>query len=485
MSPSSEKPKVIGREAEKRTLSDALTSADAELVAVYGRRRVGKTFLVREFLRDKIVFELSGLHGEPMHRQLENCANSLRQSLRLGLVSTPSSWLEAFEQIKALIPSTTGPLSRKQVLFFDEFPWLATRRSGFLAAFEAFWNNFASRRNDLVVIICGSAASWMIDKVIGSRGGLHNRTTARIRLEPFSLREMREYLEHRGVKLDDYQIALLYMAVGGIPQYLNQIKPGQSAAQNLDRLCFAKDGLLADEFQHLYAALFENHANHLAIVGALARAGKGLTRNELLEAASLKSGGAATSALQELVQSGFVHECHPRDNKIKDAIFRLADEYSLFYLNWIQSNRTSGKDIWLRKATSRGYATWCGYAFETLCLKHVAQLKAALGIANVETTESSWLYRPKSKDEEGAQIDLVIDRRDHCTNICEMKFSQHPLVISKAYAVELQRKLRVFRERTQTRNTLFLTMVTTHGVKQNDHVTALVSSEVQLMQLFQ
>ena len=485
MSANSENPTVVGREAEKRTLSGALESPDAELVAVYGRRRVGKTFLVREFLRDQIVFELSGLHGESMNRQLENCANALRQHFPVGLVSTPSSWLEAFEQIKALVQSTKGQRNAKRVLFFDEFPWLATRRSGFLAAFEAFWNTFASRRNDLIVIICGSAASWMIDKVVGSKGGLHNRTTSRIRLEPFSLRETREYLEHRRVKLDDYQISQLYMTVGGIPHYLNHIKPGQSAAQNLDRLCFAKDGLLADEFQHLYAALFENHANHEAIVGALGRAGKGLTRNEVLQAASLKSGGAATSALQELVQSGFVHECHPRDNRIKDTIYRLTDEYSLFYLNWIQSNRTSGKHVWLRKAAGRRYATWCGYAFETLCSKHVAQLKAALGIANVETTESSWLYRPKSKDEEGAQIDLVIDRRDHCTNICEMKFSQHPLVISKAYAAELQRKLHVFRERTQTRNTLFLTMVTTHGVKQNDHATALVSSEVELKQLFQ
>jgi hypothetical protein len=215
----------------------------------------------------------------------------------------------------------------------------------------------------------------------------------------------------------------------------------------------------------------------------LAKARSGLTRNELLKAASMKSGGGATSALRELVQSGFVHESSPRDNKVKDAVFRLADEYSLFYLNWIEPSRSSGTDIWLRKASGRKYAAWCGYAFETLCLRHVPQIKHALGIANVDTTESSYIHRPKSKDQDGAQIDLVIDRRDHCTNLCEMKFSQVPFVITKAYAHELQRKLRVFREQTQTRNTVFLTMVTTQGVKPNERAAALVSSEVQLKDL--
>jgi hypothetical protein len=475
---------IVGRAKEKERLAAALDSPDPELIAIYGRRRVGKTFLIREFLREEIVFELTGLHNEPMRRQLENCAHSLRQHFSGKFVSTPASWLEAFEQIKALIQTSTESPTRKKVLFFDEFPWLATRRSGFLAAFEGFWNTFASRRPDLMVIICGSAASWMIRKVIGSKGGLHNRTTARIRLKSFTLRETREYLEHRRVRLDDFQMAQLYMAMGGVPHYLNHIQPGQSAAQNIDRLCFAKDGMLCDEYQHLYAALFEDSANHEAIVRALASTGRGLTRNELLAAGSLKSGGAATSALRELIQSGFVHACPPRDNKTKDSIFRLADQYSLFYLNWIKSNRTSGSDIWLRKAASRKYATWCGYAFETLCLQHVAQMKAALGIASVETTESSWLYRPKSRDDEGAQIDLVIDRRDHCTNICEMKFSESPFVIHKRYATELARKLRVFRERTGTRNTLFLTMITSFGVKRNDYARDLVASEVLLGELF-
>lgn len=475
--------KIIGRETEQRRLLEAYRSKEPELVALYGRRRVGKTFLVRELFRDSIAFELTGLHQESMKRQLENFANALRSHFPKARFSIPSSWLDAFETLRIMISEEPPKRKRKRVLFFDEFPWLETRRSGFLAAFEHFWNTVASQQNDLLVVICGSAASWMIRKVIGSKGGLHNRTTVRIRLEPFSLGDTRKYLERRNVRLEDFQFAQLYMAIGGVPHYLNQIQPGHSAAQNIDRLCFAKDGLLVNEFQQLYAALFENAIHHEAMVRTLAKSGKGLTRSELLEATSLKSGGASTFVLQELIQSGFVIESPPRDNKVKEALYRLVDEYSLFYLNWIETNRTSGTDIWLRKSSGRNYATWCGYAFETLCMKHVPQIKAALGIANVQTQESSWIYRAKTPDDEGAQIDMLIDRADHCTNICEMKFSMYRFKIDKQYASDLERKIRVFRRRTKPSKTVFLTLITAHGLEPNDYAQRLVSSQIQLSQL--
>ena len=475
--------KIIGRETEQRRLLEASRSKEPELVALYGRRRVGKTFLVRELFRDSIAFELTGLHQQSMKRQLESFANALRSRFPKARFSIPSSWLDAFESLRIMISDEPPKRKRKRVLFFDEFPWLETRRSGFLAAFEHFWNTFAGQRNDLLVVICGSAASWMIRKVIGSKGGLHNRTTVRIRLEPFSLGDTRKYLERRNVRLDDFQFAQLYMAIGGVPHYLNQIQPGHSAAQNIDRLCFAKDGLLVNEFQQLYAALFENAIHHEAIVRTLAKSGQGLTRSELLEATSLKSGGASTFVLQELIQSGFVIELPPRDNKVKEALYRLVDEYSLFYLNWIETNRTSGTDVWLRKSSGRNYATWCGYAFETLCMKHVPQIKAALGIANVQTQESSWIYRAKTPDDEGAQIDMLIDRADHCTNICEMKFSMHRFKIDKQCASDLERKIRVFRRQTKPSNTVFLTLITSHGLEPNDYAQRLVSSQIQLSQL--
>lgn len=476
---------IIGRASEKQKLQSALDSNSTELIAIYGRRRVGKTFLIRQFLRPNITFELTGLHHEPKNRQLENFTNALKEFSDRPIAFRPTSWLEAFESLKDHVQAQAQRRHSKQVLFFDELPWLATPRSGFLAAFEAFWNTFISRRNDVVLVICGSAASWMIRKVIGSKGGLHNRITGRIRLDPFTLHETKQYLQHNKIGLDDFQIAQLYMAIGGIPHYLSLAKRGQSTAQIIDQLCFQKDGLLTDEFQHLYAALFDNHEMHEAIVRALGKAGKSLTRNELLKQAELPSGGSVTRTLDELIQSGFVHENPPRDHQVKQTVYRLADEYSLFYLNWIESNRTSGNDVWLRKAASRRYAVWSGYAFESLCLKHLPQIKQALGISAVATTESSWRFQSRSPSEAGAQIDLVIDRDDHCTNLCEMKFSQHPFVIDKRYASELARKEQVFREQTQTRNVIFLTMVTSFGVKSNDYAQQYVAAQVTLKDLFQ
>jgi len=478
-----QKEKVIGRENEKGQLDRCLNSTDPELVAIYGRLRVGKTFLVREHLAKQLVFELTGLQSKSMSQQLENCWLELQRCFPGHYIAQPESWINAFEQLRSLLETSKTKPGNKRVLFFDEFPWLATRRSNFLNAFGKFWNDYASRESNLVVIICGSAASWMIRKVIKDKGGLHNRVTTRICLQPFSLKETRQYLKHRRVQLDDYQICQLYMAIGGVPLYLSWIKPGESTHQSIDRLCFDEGGMLKDEFQHLYAALFENHIQHVAIIRALAKKSSGLVRNELLAAMKLTSGGGVTTTIEELIQSGFIHESPPLNNKKKGTVYRLKDEYSLFYLKWIENNRSSGNNIWMRKSSSPAYRTWCGYAFETLCLKHVAEIKNALSIGGVETEESSWFHRPVSEQDEGAQVDLVIDRRDRCINLCEMKFSEDTFTISKSYARNLERKVRVFKRVTKTRNTVFLTMVTSFGVKKNEYCNRLVNTEVTLSDL--
>ncbi|HQZ67794.1 MAG TPA: hypothetical protein PLY87_22040 [Planctomycetaceae bacterium] len=391
-------------------------------------------------------------------------------------------WLQAFEQLKAWLSKTKA--KGKRVLFFDEFPWLASRRSGFLSAFEAFWNTFASRDPSLVCVICGSAASWMIQKVINSKGGLHNRATSQIRLKPFTLAETRRYLLSRKIGLPDFQIAQLYMAIGGVPHYLQRLEPGQSAAQQIDRLCFQKDGLLAGEFSNLYRALFENSDQHEAIVRALAKKRVGIKRTELAEAASLPSGGTLTKVLSELAESGFIREMPSHNATRKNSIWRLTDEYSLFYLTWIEPNRMTGKNVWLTKSSGQKWKIWCGYAFENLCLFHVLQIKQALGISGVLSEEAAWQFTSDSSGDKGAQIDLLIDRNDQSINICEMKFTESEFVIDKRYASELQNKLAVFRQRTHTGKALFLMMVTAQGVKSNSYSQALVTNEVKLAQLF-
>ena len=472
---------IIGRTDEKKLLDKILNSDEAELVAVYGRRRVGKTYLIRNGFEKQLVFEFSGIHHATLNQQLESFGTALTRAARALPVATPLNWVRAFQVLADFL----SPLLKRQrkVIFFDELPWINTPKSGFLPAFENFWNTWASLQRNLIVVVCGSAAAWMIQKVIKNKGGLHNRVSRKIRLLPFTLAETEAFLKARKVNLDQYQILQLYMAMGGIPQYLKQVEPGESAAQAIDRTCFTKDGLLHDEFKNLYDSLFDHAGNHIDVIRALAQKGAGLSRGEIIEACNLTSGGRTTQILEELTESGFINSYVPFNRKAKDSIYKLIDEYSLFYIKFIENSRSIGAGSWIKFSTSSSWKSWSGYAFESICMKHILQMKKALGVENVYTEVSVWRYKPR-KNEQGAQIDLLIDRQDLCINVCEMKFSTSAFEITKAYAQELQMKQQVFQGRSQTRKTLFLTMVSTYGVKNRNSYPGLVQSEVKLADLF-
>ncbi|MBE7170125.1 MAG: AAA family ATPase [Williamsia sp.] len=472
--------KIIGRETEKAYLLEILKSPDPELVAVYGRRRVGKTFLIRNSFEKQLLFEISGIHNASLNQQLENFSEAL--SLATGLtIAKLDSWMQAFRMLTDYLT----PLVKRQqkVIFFDEFPWIHTPRSGFLQAFEHFWNTWASRQKNLVVVICGSAAAWMIQRVINNRGGLHNRVTRRIRLLPFTIAETAAFLKQRVVSLDFYQILQLYMVMGGIPQYLKEIQAGESAVQAIDRMCFTKDGLLQSEFKNLFYSLFDKADEHIQVIRALAKNGAGMTRNEIIANCSLKSGGGTTQLLEELTESGFIVPHIPFDRTAKDSIFKLSDEYSYFYLKFIENSKFQGAGSWIRFSAGASWKSWSGFAFERVCMKHIVQLKKALGIAGMHTETSVWRYRPRS-GEQGIQIDLLIDRGDRCINVCEIKFSISPYEINKTYAKELEMKIDVLRSETGTRKTLFLTLITTFGVKNRKSYPGLIQSEITMDKLF-
>ena len=453
---------IIARLQERIELDRILQSNSSELLAVYGRRRVGKTFLIRQHYRDCLRFEASGLNRSPLRQQLESFGASLGVWFPGSKRGIPSTWIEAFEWLQAELARLPNTKSKK-VIFFDEFPWFDTPRSGFLPAFEWFWNTFATRRTDWIVVICGSAAAWMIRKVIQSKGGLHNRVTRRMRLLPFSIGQTKEYLEHRSILLDNFQVAQLYMGIGGIPHYLNLVAPGLSAAQVLQDTCLRQTAPLRDEYQHLYSALFDNHQLHEKIIAALAKRQSGLQRDALLEQAKITSGGGASTALDELIAAGFI-VCMPTWGiRKKECNYYLTDEFSHFYWTWMTK---SGQGTnWSEITHSRRWRSWCGYAFESLCLKHIETIKRALGIAGVETKVSSWRYHPKDSTEQGAQIDLIIDRADRCMHLCEMKFSENPFAVDKQTAMELGIKQKVFQLREKTNKTLFTTLITANGLK--------------------
>ncbi len=473
-----------GREKERKLLRELLQSKESEFVALYGRRRVGKTFLVQNVYKDEIAFEITGLNKVSKELQLENFTNLLNARLRgpAKLLTPPRSWLQAFAVLQEYLESLKR--KGKLVVFIDELPWLATGKSDFLPALENFWNSWASKRNDIILLVCGSAASWMISNVVKSRGGLHNRITKRIRLLPFNLRETESFLQSRNIKLDRYSILQLYMVMGGIPHYLKEIRKGQSATQVIDEACFTKDGLLFDEFKNLYEALYSKPQRYIRIIKALASKPMGLTRNEIIKECGLSSGGTTTRILDSLEESGFILRYLPIGKNTKLAIYKLADPYSAFYLKFIDNTRIRGKGAWVKKSETPSWKSWSGFAFERLCLAHTEQIKKALGISGVYTEEAAWSGKTEP-DGTGAQIDLLIDRADNVINVCEIKFSQHPFTIDKKYAAELRNKLFAFRQSTKARKTLFLTMITTFGLTENQYSTSLVEQSLDMHALFE
>ncbi len=474
-----EHPNIIGRQQELETLDRAFSSRKSEFVILYGRRRVGKTFLVNQKFDEHFTFRMTGLSNATLGQQLVNFSTTLAATApNLAGETVPENWFAAFQSLIRLAQEDSRP---RKVIFFDELPWFDAYGSDFLQALEHFWNSWASLRTDVLLIGCGSAASWMINQLIHNPGGLHNRITERILLQPFTLAETEEFLKSKGAVYDRYQLLELYMAMGGIPYYLENVQVNRSIAQNIDRMFFTPGALLNLEYGDLYRSLFNRPERHIAVVEALAQKSKGLTRRELLTAAGLPDGGAATATLDELEQSGFIRRYFPFGKTKRDAMYQLIDPYTLFFLTFVKDSKADGQGAWLAQSNSPRWRSWSGYAFEYICRYHIQSIKKHLGISGIYTEISNWRSQ---RNQGGAQIDLLIDRSDRVINICEMKFSVKPFTLDKAQADNLRNKLAVFREETDTKKTLFLTIITTFGLKANEHSMQLVNDSLDMGALF-
>lgn len=426
-------------------------------------------------MSDRLHFAYYGIHNVTNEVQLEAFTKAMATQLNNNkALPLPANWFEAFHLLATLLNKKR---SKKRVVFLDEFPWMHTPKSNFLAAFENFWNSYAANKPAMMVILCGSAASWMIKNVVQNKGGLHNRITHKINLQPFSLYETELFLKSRHVYLNHYQLLQLYMVLGGVPMYLEQVAAGLSTAQIIDAACFNKNGFLYNEFMGLYQALFDNADRHIKVIKALAGKPQGLTRNELMKNAKLQSGGTATKLLEELSAAGFITPYIPFGKKIKDAIYKLTDEYSLFYIKFMEPNRPGGKGTWLRLCDTAAYKSWSGLAFESLCIKHLAAIEKAIGIKEIYTQASAW-------KNEAAQIDLVIDRRDQAINLCEMKFYNDAFVIDKKYAMALRQKATQFKQHTKTRKQLLWALIAPFGLHSNEHSLGLVDTIISAEELF-
>lgn len=467
---------LIGRKREVRRLEKCYSAKKSSFVAVYGRRRVGKTFLIREVFKNKFSFHMTGMANVDMKQQLSQFhAEMVRYSPEDAEIKPAKDWFTAFRQIIQLLEQQD--CNNNKVIFLDELPWLATRGSKFLSALEHFWNSWASARKDIMLIVCGSAASWMINNLLNNKGGLHNRVTDRIRLDPFNLAETEQLLISNNAVYDRYQIVLLYMVFGGIPFYLEQIDTGLSAIQNINELCFSRGAIFREEYDNLYTSLFNKAERHIAIIEALATKNKGLSRQALIDQSKLPDGGSLNRLLKELQESSFTRRYRSFGKRERDSLYQLVDLYSLFYLNFIEKSDPDDENFWINAMQSPLFRAWSGYAFEMVCLHHVGQIKKALGISGVQSSVSGWMSNK-------AQIDLLIDRKDQVVNLCEMKFSLHPFSINKKYAENIRNKVGSFKEVTKTKKAIFFTMITTYGVADNRYA-AMIQNNLTMDILFE
>ena len=452
---------LIARDNEVELLRSALAGEYSQFIAVYGRRRIGKTFLVRESFRYEFAFQHAGLAEGGLREQLFAFAESLREA-GLEDFSLPASWLEAFSLLKDLVRKSPDS---KKVIFIDELSWMDTPRSGLITALESFWNGWASARKDVVLIVCASATSWMLSKVVHNKGGLYNRLTAKIHLRPFTLGECEQMLAAKGIEMNRHQILECYMIMGGVPFYWDFLERGKSLPQNIDAIFFAQDASLGDEFDHLYASLFKHPGDYLSIVSALAKRKAGMTREEVLQVTRLTDSGALTKKLAELEACGFIRRYRSFGKKERGALYQLVDNYTLFYYKFLERGPKDER-YWENSADSGQRNAWCGLAFERVCLDHVPQIKRSLGISGVLTEVGSWSCKADPDNGlHGSQIDLLIARRDQVINLCEMKYARDDFAVTKAAEESLRHKVSDFRALTRTRSALHVTLITTYGLK--------------------
>lgn len=463
--------KLIGRTQEKQELQNLYHSDKPEFVAIYGRRRVGKTFLVKELFQDKMTFYHSGLSPYDKERkitmrdQLEAFYASL---MRYGMEENrcPKSWLEAFEMLGKLLESLDD--GERQVIFIDELPWMDTARSRFIVAFEHFWNTWGAWHDRVMLIVCGSATSWMLDNLINNKGGLYDRLTWQIKLSPFTLGECKSFFEARNIVMSDYDIIECYMVLGGIPYYMNYFQRGKSLAQNIDMLFFQRGAKLESEFRRLFSSLFSNPNDYMSVVKLLSRRHIGFTREEIVRHLGLTSGGSFSKMMESLVASDFVKTYRPfalQDNSVR---YKLSDCFCQFYLTFVEGQRVNDTAFWQHNQNSAAMNAWRGITFEQVCFNHIGQIKRALGVESVASEETAWIVRG-DEDRHGAQIDMLIIRADRVVNLCEMKFLSNEYEPNALDELALRNRIAVLQEKLSFKQNIHLTLVTTLGLKQNTH----------------
>jgi uncharacterized protein len=459
---------IIGREFETSKFNSFQQSSKAEFVVVYGRRRVGKTFLIKEHYNYTFDFYVTAKGTDYTLEQLETFNDAINQYSTIKYKDIPANWKIAFERLKQVIQKKQH--KKKIVVFIDELPWMDTRDSKFVMELEYFWNSWASEKKNLIFIVSGSATSWMLNELINNTKGLHNRVTQQLKILPFTLQETKLFLESKKINYSIQQLLQVYMAVGGIPFYLDALLPDLSAIQNIEYLFFKPNSPLRNEFMNLYKALFKKHETYENLVAILSTKNYGLTRQDIVNISGKSSGGTLTAMLIDLEACDFIKSYPSFDEKPKNTIYRLSDYFTQFYFRFMLQKKMYQRNGWINIADKPEHRVWKGLQFEQICIDHVEAIKFKLGIEGVSTLIGAWRG---SIDKASVQIDLLIDRKDGVINICEVKCSDNEFVITKDYAQKLRNKVGLFRQITKTNKAVHLNLICSNGIKQNTYTQEL------------
>lgn len=469
---------IIGRSEELKTLSSLMVSEKSEFLAIYGRRRIGKTYLINQFFKENPYYlEFTGTNLSSPKQQIQNFKHKLESIFQFKVKEPIPNWSLAFLQLEKKISKLST--KHKKIIFFDELPWFASKKSGFMPALDYFWNSFLSKRNDIILIVCGSAASWMIKNIVNNKGGLHNRLTKQIHLKPFTLSETQKYLHYNKIDLTNSQILEIFMATGGVPHYLNYVKKGQSSVQFINEQFFHPNGELRLEFTRLFQSLFDNYELHMKIVNFLSTHPFGKTQSDILAKLNLKSGGTFSKTLDELEKSGFIIFTPQLNQKKKDGVYRIFDEYCLFYLQWVSPLKSHiiDKLFWQKQFGKPKYNSWAGFAFECICLKHSSQIIKALGISGL-TVQSYSFHNQKT------QIDLILDRSDRTMNLCEIKYYNSVYKMPSDEASKISNRKNILTDNIKKNRQIFVTLITPEKSEKNKYYLGTVDNEINLQDLF-
>lgn len=469
---------IVGRKKELSLINQYFNSGKAEFIAVYGRRRVGKTFLIRQHFRNQFAFDMTGIMEGTKSEQMTAFHTALKTYGYTGKKNT--NWIDAFFALRQVLESRIEE-GKRCVIFIDELPCLDTPKAGFVNALGHFWNNWANWQSEIMLIVCGSATSWMVRNVIDNHGGLHDRITHEIHLHPFTLTETEEFFKLNGFSWNRLSIMQTYMAIGGIPYYMSLFERTDSPATGLDRLFFSGNAELKKEYRRLFSSLFKNPHPYLEIITLLSKHPKGMTREEISTELKTSNNGKLGEMLTDLIYCDFLQKNNVREKRIKSnsAIYQLIDFYTIFY-NTFANKNIMEEHFWTRNINTPEINIWYGLAFERVCKAHIEKIKTALGIASVSTKYYSWR---SNLIEKGAQIDIIIDRADNTINLCEVKYSENLYSLDKEEYMKIQNRISVFKEATNTRSNIIPTMITTFGMKEGTYSDQIIA-KINMEELF-